>query len=55
MNVVQDENENLTYTYKLKRGISKIQGAIKILEQMEYPEEILQDVKLFNKQKQKNI
>ena len=49
MNVVQDENENLIYTYKLKKGVSKIQGAIKILEQMEYPDEIIQDVKRYSK------
>ena len=49
MNVVQDENDNLIYTYKLKKGVSKIQGAIKILEQMEYPDEIIQDVKCYTK------
>ena len=54
MNVVQDENDKLIYTYKLKKGISKIQGAIKILEQMKYPEEIIQDVKRYNSEKQKN-
>ena len=36
MNVVQDKNDKLIYTYKLRKGISRIQGAIKILEQMEY-------------------
>tara|TARA_E500000178_G_scaffold349618_1_gene406878 strand:+ start:4594 stop:6495 length:1902 start_codon:yes stop_codon:yes gene_type:complete len=54
MNVVQDDNDKLIYTYKLKKGISKIQGAIKILEQMEYPEEIIQDVKRYTSKKQKN-
>ena len=54
MSVVQDENDKLIYTYKLKKGISKIQGAIKILEQMDYPEEIIQDVKRYNSKKQKN-
>lgn len=54
MNVIQDENDNLIYTYKLKKGVSKIQGAIKILEQMKYPEEIIQDVKRYNIRKIKN-
>lgn len=31
----------LKYTYKMKKGISKIQGAIQILESMDYPKEIL--------------
>jgi hypothetical protein len=34
----------LKYTYKMKKGISKIQGAIKILEDMDYPKEIIDDV-----------
>lgn len=55
MNVVQDKNDKLIYTYKLKKGISRIQGAIKILEQMEYPKEIIQDVKRYNTKKQKNV
>jgi DNA mismatch repair ATPase MutS len=29
------------FTYKIESGISKIQGAVKILEEMEYPEEII--------------
>jgi len=39
------ENGALKYTYKMKKGISKIQGALKILEQMDYPDEIIQNVK----------
>tara|TARA_E500000178_G_C17019019_1_gene754502 strand:- start:126 stop:1973 length:1848 start_codon:yes stop_codon:yes gene_type:complete len=53
MYVIEDKNEQLTYTYKLKKGVSKIQGAIRILEQMKYPEEIIHEVKHFNKGKQK--
>ena len=49
MNVLEDKIGDLTYTYKIQKGISKIQGAIKILEQMEYPSEILEDVRNFNK------
>jgi hypothetical protein len=32
----------LKYTYKMKKGISKIQGAVKILQQMSYPSEIIE-------------
>jgi hypothetical protein len=39
------ENGGLKYTYKMKKGISKIQGAVKILEQMDYPKEIIDNVK----------
>ena len=39
------ENGGLKYTYKMKKGISKIQGAVKILEQMNYPTEIIDSVK----------
>ena len=53
MHVNQDEDDNLDYTYKIRKGISKIQGAIKILEQMDYPKEIIDDVKGFNKNTKK--
>lgn len=48
MNVIQ-ENEKFIYTYKMKKGISKVQGALQILEDMKYPREIIYDVKLFDK------
>ena len=47
MNVIQ-ENDKFVYTYKMKKGISKVQGALQILEDMEYPTEIIQEVKKFN-------
>ena len=53
MNVLEDKIGDLTYTYKIQKGISNIQGAIKILEQMNYPSEILEDVRNFNKNKMK--
>ena len=49
MNVIEGEDGHLDYTYKMRRGISKVQGAIKILEDMKYPQEIIDDVKKFNK------
>ena len=42
---VDQDGEKLIYTYKLKKGISKIQGAITILEEMNYPEDILNSIK----------
>jgi hypothetical protein len=45
MDVKTLENGKLEYTYKLKKGISKIQGAISILKQMEYPTEILDAIR----------
>lgn len=53
MNVIQ-EQDKYKYTYKIKKGISKVQGALQILEEMDYPEEIIQEVKQFNK-KEKNV
>lgn len=50
MAVDQDKDTHkLTYTYKMKKGISKIQGAIRILEDMNYPDEILDSVKNYTK------
>jgi DNA mismatch repair ATPase MutS len=45
MEVNRDDNDSLVYTYKLKAGICNIQGAIEILKNMEYPEEILTTIR----------
>ena len=47
MDVESLDNGKLKYTYKLKLGISKIQGAIKILKEMNYPNEIIQNIENF--------
>lgn len=52
MNVIQEEDKYI-YTYKIKKGISKVQGALQILEDMDYPKEIIQEVKQFNKKENK--
>jgi hypothetical protein len=39
------ESGHVKYTYKMKKGISKIQGAILILEEMKYPCEIIDEIK----------
>jgi len=41
MMVNQDKNGKLEYCYKLVNGISKINGGYQILEQLEYPEHLL--------------
>jgi DNA mismatch repair ATPase MutS len=38
---------NVKYTYKMKKGISKIQGAILILEEMNYPSEIINEIRYY--------
>ena len=42
--LVDEDTGKITYTYKIRRGISKIQGAVKILEEMDYPREILDTI-----------
>jgi len=44
MDAIEDDSGDIHYTYKLVRGVSKIQGAIKVLREMEYPLEILQGI-----------
>lgn len=42
MLVLRDkESAKLQYTYRLKKGVSKIQGAIDILKELDYPQAIL--------------
>jgi DNA mismatch repair ATPase MutS len=42
MDVIIDKNDNYTYTYKLKKGISNIKGARRVLKDLNYPEQIIQ-------------
>jgi hypothetical protein len=44
MEVENLESGDLKYTYKMKKGISKIQGAITVLKQMDYPKEIIDSI-----------
>lgn len=44
MSVKVNEAGRMVYSYKLKKGISKIRGGMEILKQMNYPEEILRDL-----------
>ena len=40
------ENGDFFYTYKMKKGISMIKGAIRVMKDMEYPEEIINTMEL---------
>jgi len=42
---VIDNDGKLDYTYKICKGVSKIHGAIRVLEQMDYPPEIIDEIK----------
>ena len=35
------KNDNFSYTYELEKGISKVKGGLKVLSDMAYPKEIL--------------
>lgn len=49
MDVLENSETNkVKYTYLIKRGISKIQGAVLILEEMCYPKEILDEMRKVN-------
>jgi hypothetical protein len=45
MKVDVEEDYNVKYLYKLERGISKIKGGIKVLYDLEYPKEIIENTK----------
>lgn len=45
MNVCVESSGNIQYLYTIQKGISKIQGGVEILKTMNYPEEIIQDIR----------
>tara|TARA_A100001015_G_scaffold184563_1_gene205360 strand:- start:470 stop:2146 length:1677 start_codon:yes stop_codon:yes gene_type:complete len=42
---INKKGSNIEYTYKLKKGISKIKGGIQVLEQLNYPKIIVNSTK----------
>jgi hypothetical protein len=46
-------NNDFSYTYKMKEGISEVHGGIKVLNDMNYPSEIINNTKNIKNQKQK--
>ena len=42
---VYQKGQDFQYTYKLTRGVSDIKGGVKVLKDLEYPDEIIRDTK----------
>ena len=49
MDVSVDTSNNIHYSYKIKKGISKVEGATLILKDMNYPGEILKTIENYEK------
>ena len=49
MEAIETEDGEISYTYRLIPGISEIQGAVKVLREMSYPEEILSTIAGYDK------
>lgn len=45
MDVLVREDGTIKYTYMIKAGVSKVEGAIRILQDMNYPSEIVDSIK----------
>jgi DNA mismatch repair ATPase MutS len=45
MHVDVTTNNDFSYTYKMKEGISEIHGGIKVLNDMNYPREIINNTR----------
>ena len=45
MEIEKGETDDFVYKYALKKGISRVKGGIKVLYDMEYPEEIIENTK----------
>lgn len=46
MDVEEDDDKKIKYTYIMSKGISKVQGAINIFEKMGYPKEIIDSFRM---------
>lgn len=42
MEVKEDEGEDFKYTYKLKKEVSTVKGGVKVLRDLDYPKEIIE-------------
>jgi DNA mismatch repair ATPase MutS len=45
--LTRKEGIDFNYTYKLEKGISNIHGGIKVLHDMDYPKEIIDNTENF--------
>jgi len=43
MHVIED-GENIKYTFKMKPGVSKVEGGVRILKEMNYPDEMIRSM-----------
>ena len=43
MKIINTEDD-FQYTYKIKKGISKVKGALKVLKDLNYPENIIENM-----------
>ena len=43
---VNNNAKDFEYTYKIKKGISKVKGAMKVLKDLNYPENIITNMKI---------
>ena len=44
MDVTINSDDSFNYTYKFKKGISKIKGGIRVLKDLKYPDEIINNI-----------
>ena len=40
----EDDNYMLKYIYKIKPGISRVEGSLSVIKQLDYPEDIIKDI-----------
>jgi DNA mismatch repair protein MutS len=50
MDATMNEQGDIQYMYKISKGVSTIQGAIKVLKDMAYPDEIIQMITDYDKE-----
>ncbi len=51
---INNENDDIIFTYKIDKGISKIKGGSNILKKLNYPDKIIQNINIMNKIINKN-
>ena len=52
MDAEEDAEGEIKYTYRIVKGISRVQGAIKVLRDMDYPAEILETIGKYDAKQQ---
>lgn len=46
MDILEKPGGKIEYTYRIAKGVSNVEGAVRILEQLDYPKEIMDDLKI---------